>query len=62
MKILLNGEAQSVDISSLDELLKSYKKQIAVSINEQIIPKSAWKNTKVNENDKIEIIELVGGG
>lgn len=62
MKVILNGELQSLEISCLEELLKNYKKQVAVSVNDEIIPKNEWKNVKLNENDKIEIIELVGGG
>lgn len=62
MKIVLNGQPQSLENSSLEELLKNYKKQVAVSVNDEIIPKNEWQNVKLNENDRIEIIELVGGG
>ena len=35
---------------------------IVVEINRTIISKMYWDDTKIEENDKIEIITAVGGG
>ncbi len=35
---------------------------IAIAINEQIIPKTNWATTKLNNNDKILIITATQGG
>ena len=57
---------KNIDIKySLIDVLKDYSlkdKLIAVEINREIIPKSKYKNKKINQNDRIEILELIGGG
>lgn len=35
---------------------------IAVAVNNQVIPKSKWKETRLSENDKIIIITATAGG
>ena len=35
---------------------------LAVAINEEVIPKSEYKTRKVREGDRVEIVQLVGGG
>ena len=50
---------------NLIDILKEYSlinKLVAVEINQEVIPKSSYKSIKINKNDKIEILELIGGG
>lgn len=47
--------------SILSELTIS-EKGIAIAINEQIIPKTEWDKTRLNNNDKILIITATQGG
>jgi sulfur carrier protein len=66
MKIVVNGTERTVDGSStlqclLDSLGTSVSK-FAVELNGEIIPASARANTALHENDRIEIIQFVGGG
>ena len=35
---------------------------IIAEINQEVIPKSSYKTITINKNDKIEILELIGGG
>ena len=37
-------------------------KLVAVEINQEVIPKSNYKTKRINKNDRIEILELIGGG
>ncbi len=37
-------------------------RRIAVEVNEAILPRSAFKETQLQEGDKVEIIHAVGGG
>lgn len=63
--IKVNGEILNFDNISLKELLSILKydiKKIAVEINEEIISKKDFDNVIVKENDKIEIVNFVGGG
>ena len=66
MNIKLNGEKFIVDEKlSLIDFLKNNnidEKNIVIEINKKIITKSLWKEYRLNDNDKIEIITAVGGG
>ncbi len=51
--------------NNLLELLKNLKisyNGIAIEINYTVIPKSQYKSTFIKNNDKIEIVQFIGGG
>ena len=66
MKILVNGEKISLpEDSSIEGLIVhlGYQNQrIAIEINESIIPKSNHSSFILQDLDKVEIINAVGGG
>lgn len=66
MNIVLNGENRQIDSNcSLSQLLKSLhmeNKRLAVEINQQIIPRSDFDNYILNDLDKVEIVQAIGGG
>lgn len=68
MKIILNGNEKDVnDGANLLDLLSQSKisndKQgVAVAINEDVISRKEWKQIKLKQNDRIEIIQAVQGG
>lgn len=66
MTIFINGECQQVDdgitIGQLLENLNLSQKRLAVEINLDIVPRSGFANHKLNEQDKIEIVQAIGGG
>lgn len=62
MKVLLNGEAFNTTDKGLEGILKNFGEHIAVSINGIVAPKKTWQDVELKEGDKVEIIELVGGG
>ena len=65
-KIQLNGKKVVIKSNcSLFDLLKKYKlinKKVAIEHNGAIIPKINYKNKKLKNNDKIEIVHFIGGG
>jgi len=65
-KIQLNGKKIVIKLNcSLFDLLKKYKltnKKVAIEHNGVIIPKINYKNKKLKNNDKIEIVHFIGGG
>ena len=65
-KIQLNGKKVVIKSKcSLFDLLKKYKltnKKIAIEHNGVIISKFNYKNKKLKNNDKIEIVHFIGGG
>ncbi len=67
-KIILNGEEREIPREmNIMELLKEVGVQfrevgLAVAINEEVVPKSEYKTRVVKEGDRVEIVQLVGGG
>ena len=47
---------------SLLNFLEIDENGIAIEINLIVIPKSQYKNTIIQNNDKIEIVQFIGGG
>ena len=66
IQIYINGKKKNININcNLINILEEYSlknKLVAVEINQEVIPKSMYKTITLNKNDKIEILELIGGG
>ncbi len=66
MKILVNGEKillpEDSSIEGLIVHLGYQNQRIAIEINESIIPKSNHSTFLLQNLDKVEIINAVGGG
>ncbi|EGV51233.1 thiamine biosynthesis protein ThiS [Candidatus Endoriftia persephone str. Guaymas] len=66
MQIYVNGEEKQIpdqtDMANLVELLSLTGQRIAVEVNEELVPRSAFDGHTLNEQDRIEIIHAVGGG
>ena len=65
-KIQLNGKKVKIQRSlSIKDLIKKYRlkeNKIAIELNGTILPKDHYKNKKVKNKDKIEIVQFIGGG
>ena len=65
-KIQLNGKKLKIQTNlTINDLIKKYKlkeNKIAIEVNGVILPKNSYKNKKVKNNDKIEIVQFIGGG
>jgi thiamine biosynthesis protein ThiS len=62
----INGETRSVPpIANIRELL-SYlgvtEERVAVELNRRIVRRKEWDRTPVEDRDKVEIVQFVGGG
>ena len=66
MNIVLNGEeiniADSLNVMGLIDLYELPAGKVAVERNLEIVPKSAYVTTMLEENDKVEIVHFIGGG
>lgn len=66
MKIILNGKETDNDtFKNLEELVTSSVAKIegiVVELNGKIVRKNQWKEQPLKEDDKIELIQFVGGG
>ena len=65
-KIQLNGKKlKNYKNLSIKDLIKKYKlneNKIAIELNGTILPKQRYKIKKIKNNDKIEIVQFIGGG
>jgi sulfur carrier protein len=65
-KIQLNGKKVKIQRNlSIKDLIKKYRlkeSKIAIELNGTILPKDHYKNKKVKNKDKIEIVQFIGGG
>ncbi len=65
-KIQLNGKKISIKPkATIYELLKKFKlnnKKVAIEYNGIIIPKSSFKKKYLQNNDKLEVVQFIGGG
>jgi len=66
LELIINGELRQINESqNLAELVKELDIQspnFAMALNQQVIPRSKYESTTINENDQIEIVHAVGGG
>ena len=63
--IHLNGEDRSVTAGTLTELIVELgleKRMIAIECNLEVVPKSEYDATILNEGDRIELVHMIGGG
>ena len=66
INIHINGESKKIKAEkSIEMLLKELnlnKSNIAIEINREIVNKSYYNSYFIKENDKIEIVNFIGGG
>jgi len=66
MKIKINGIDKEIEknttIKKLLEDLKVLDKTMAVAVNMKIVKKDEWDKFILQEGDKIEALNFVGGG
>lgn len=66
MQLVINGQNKDmqsgVTISQMLKELGITGSHIAVALNFQVVPRSSYDQTPLNEGDKVEIVHAVGGG
>jgi len=66
MKIQLNGEGRDISdnstVQDLVLLLGFGDKRLAIELNREIVPRSTYASTVLNDGDQIEIVHAIGGG
>ena len=66
MNVTINGERRDVPegltVAALIEHLGLTPDRIAIERNLDILPRAQWRETRVESNDRYEIVHLVGGG
>jgi len=66
INLLINGESRQftagLSVAGLVELLDLQGKRVAIERNGEIVPRSQYPETKLNDGDRLEIVVAVGGG
>ncbi|MGD8931178.1 MAG: sulfur carrier protein ThiS [Chromatiales bacterium] len=66
MQIYVNGEEKQIpdatDMAGLIELMELSGQRIAVEVNEELVPRSTFRDYQLKAADRVEIIHAVGGG
>ena len=66
MNISVNGEVRKLpDEMAVDQLLEYLGYQpgaVAVAVNLEFVPRSAYTNTRLCESDQVEILSPISGG
>ena len=66
MKILVNGDAVEIapdaTLADLVKRLDLENRRIAIEVNEELIPRSAFADHLIREGDQVEIVHAIGGG
>lgn len=66
MKLIVNGENKTFEdnltLQKIIDNLKIEEKVMAAAVNMEIVKKEDWNSYKLKENDKLELLQFVGGG
>jgi sulfur carrier protein len=65
--IRINGESEPLGAATLEALLAekavdSGQRGIAVALNGAVVPRAAWRDTRLKPGDSIEIVRAKQGG
>jgi len=66
MNVSINGENREVpdglSVTGLLGHLGIHPGRVAIERNLEILPRAKWENTRVEADDRFEIVNFVGGG
>ena len=66
IQIYINGKKKNINVNdNLNNILEDFSiknKLVAIELNKEVVPKSKYKTKRISQNDRIEILELIGGG
>lgn len=66
ISVRINGEVTEVgDGLNLSDLVRAHTEDdrgVAIAVNAEVVPRSAWARTAVAAGDRIEIVRAVPGG
>ena len=66
MNVVVNGETQELStgttVAGLVDTLGRSPKGMAVAINEEVVPRSTWREVKLRPGDRVEVLSAAQGG
>ncbi|WP_300378510.1 sulfur carrier protein ThiS [Henriciella sp.] len=66
MQVFVNGDPFEIKdgavVNDLVRALTDDPRGIAIELNREIVPKSKHAETSLNDGDRLEVVQFVGGG
>ena len=65
MQLTINGETKQTSSHTIKDLLLELgieDKVMAAAVNMDVVKKDVWASFQLNENDRVEFLQFVGGG
>ena len=66
MKVIVNGVSDEVDdeltVAQLVATRADDRRRVAVARNGEVVPRSAWEATLLQDGDAVEVLAPVAGG
>ena len=66
MTVTVNGRAMKLpdggDVAALVAELTDARRGVAVAVNGEVVPRSAWADTGLTEGDQVEVLTAAQGG
>ena len=66
MTVTVNGRAMklpdSCDVAALVVEFTDARRGVAVAVNGEVVPRSAWAGTGLTEGDQVEVLTAAQGG
>ena len=66
MRVQVNGEsrqfAPGATVAALVAELQLSGQRIAVEVNEELVPRSAYAERVLEDGDRVEVVHAIGGG
>ena len=69
MKLLVNGEARELpDALTVAQLVAEVaprpagERGVAVAVNAEVVPRSAWAQTRLEDGQRVEVLAAMQGG
>jgi sulfur carrier protein len=63
--VALNGEPRAVDDITVAQLVRELtdeERGVAVAVDGEVVPRSAWATTTVHDGQDVEVLRAVQGG
>jgi len=64
--ITLNGKPRQIEgpisIADFLQALDINRRQVAVAVNGEVVPRDRWPEARINGGDTVEVVRAVGGG
>lgn len=66
MKLIINGDQkefnENITLLEVLQKLSLEGKVMAAAVNMEIVKQDAWDSCRLNDGDKLELLDFVGGG